>query len=78
MDIQTLKLDLVERIVKSENASILIKIKKLFQPEETDDWWEGLPREVQDSITEGLNDVDKGNVFTHEQIISEAKQKYGF
>ncbi len=78
MDIQTLKLDLIERIVKSENASILIKIKKLFQPEKTDDWWEELPREVQNSITEGLNDVDTGNIFTHEQIISEAKQKYGF
>lgn len=78
MDIQTLKLDLVERIVKTENTSVLVKIKQLFQPEKDEDWWEGLPREVQDSIAEGLNDVVNGNVFTHEQVISEAKQKYGF
>lgn len=78
MDIQALKLDLVERIIKSENATVLIKIKQLFQPQKAEDWWEGLPREVQDSIAEGLNDIDKGNVYTHEQVINDAKQKYGF
>lgn len=78
MDIQTLKLDLVEKIIQSEKTSVLIKIKELLQTENTVDWWDNLPQEIQESIFEGLNDVKEGKVFTHEQIISEAKQKYGF
>ena len=78
MDIQTLKLELVERIIQTENSSILIKIKKLFQPEKTEDWWDELPLEVQESIFEGLENIKEGNTFSHEQVILEAKQKYGF
>jgi len=78
MDIQALKLDLVEKIVQTEKTSILFKIKELLQNEKTSDWWENLPIEVQESIFEGLEDIKEGKVFTHDQIISEAKQKYGF
>ncbi len=40
------------------------------------DWWDKLPREVQESIMEGLDNVKNGNVFTYEQVVQEAKQKY--
>ncbi|HSO88005.1 MAG TPA: hypothetical protein VLQ91_15745 [Draconibacterium sp.] len=78
MDIQTLKLDLVEKIIQTEKPSILIKIKELLQTEKTEDWWDNLPQEIQESIFEGLDDVKKENLFTHEQVLQEAKQKYGF
>ena len=78
MDIQALKLDLVEKIIHTEKTSILYKIKDLLQSEKADDWWEDLPVEVQESIFEGMQDIKDGKVFTHEEIISEAKQKYGF
>jgi predicted transcriptional regulator len=78
MDIQALKLDLVEKIIHTEKTSTLFKIKDLLQDEKADDWWEDLPVEVQESIFEGMQDIKDGKVFTHEEIISEAKQKYGF
>ncbi len=78
MDIQALKLDLVEKIIHTEKTSTLFKIKDLLQEEKADDWWEDLPVEVQESIMEGLHDLKDGKVITHEEIISEAKQKYGF
>jgi predicted transcriptional regulator len=78
MDIQTLKLDLLEKIIQTEKSSILLKIKELFQDEKTSDWWENLPTEIQESINEGLDDIKEGRVFTQEQVMSEAKQKYGF
>ena len=78
MDIQTLKLDLVKKIINTEKPALLIKINKLLLNEKSEDWWDILPREVQDSIMDGLEDVEKGNLFTHEQVIEEAKQKYGF
>jgi predicted transcriptional regulator len=78
MDIQTLKLDLVSKIINIEKTSLLIEINKILQKENKTDWWDKLPVEVQDSIMEGMDDIQKGDVFTHEQVIQEAKQKYGF
>ena len=78
MDIPALKLDLVQKILSTKNPSLLVKINNLLQKEVEKDWWNQLPREVQDSIFEGIHDIEKGKVFTHEQVIQEAKQKYGF
>ena len=78
MDIQALKLDLVSKILSTEKTSLLLQIKNIFQKEDKTDWWDHLPVEVQESILKGLDDVKHGNVFSHNQILQEAKQKYGF
>jgi hypothetical protein len=78
MDIQTLKLDLVEKIINTEKTSLLLEISDLFSNNAKSDWWDKLPPEVQDSIKEGLKDVEEGNTYTHEQVMYEAKQKFGF
>jgi hypothetical protein len=78
MDIPALKLDLVQKILSTKNPSLLFKINNILQKEVEKDWWDQLPREVQDSIFEGINDIEKGNIFTNDQVIQEAKQKYGF
>ncbi len=78
MDIQTLKLDLVSKIISIDKPAILIEINKILQKEFKTDWWDQLPEEVQESILEGMDDVQKGNIFSHEQIMQEAKQKYDF
>ena len=78
MDIQALKLHLVEKIINTEKTSLLVKISKLLQNEKADDWWNELPAEVQSSIMDGLKDVKEGKTFTHDQVIREARQKYGF
>ena len=78
MDIQTLKLDLVSKIINIEKPALLIEINKILQKENKTDWWDKLPEEVQESILEGMYNVQKGNVYSHENIMQEAKQKYGF
>ena len=78
MDIPALKLDLVQKILSTKNPSLLFKINNILQKEVEKDWWDQLPREVQDSIFEGINDIEKGKKFTNDQVIQEAKQKYGF
>lgn len=78
MDIQALKLDLVEKIIQTEKPSILLKINNILQKNTDDDWWEKLPPEIQKSIKEGMKDVEKGDTFSHEHVIKEAKQKYGY
>ena len=78
MDIQTLKIDLAQKILKTKDESILAKVNDLFIQESEDDWWNELPKEVQDSISEGVRNINEGNLFTHDQVIQEAKSRYGF
>ena len=78
MDIQTLKLDLVQRILNTRNEAILAKVNNIFQEESDNDWWNQLPLEVQDAILNGISDINDGNTFANDQVIKEAKIKYGF
>ena len=78
MDIQALKLNLVEKILKTEKPALLLHIEKILEKENEQDWWDQLPAEVQQSIIDGAEDVDRERTFTHDQVIREAKQKYGF
>jgi len=73
MDIQALKLELVQKILNTERPSLLSEIDKIFQKEEKNDWWEQLPVEIQDSIMEGMDDIQKGNTFSSDQVFQEAK-----
>jgi hypothetical protein len=77
MDIQSLKLDLISKIVTINKPALLFKINEIIRKENNTDWWVDLPLEVQESILEGLADIQNGNVLTHEQVVQEAKQKYG-
>ena len=78
MDIQALKIDLAQKILHTQDPELLSIISSMFQKEVEKDWWDQLPQEVQDSIFEGIQDIEQGRVFTHDQVIQEAKQKYGF
>ena len=78
MDIQALKLDLVAKILSTEKSSLLLQIEKIFERENEQDWWDKLPKELQDAIMEGIEDISRGNSYSHEQVVREAKQKYGF
>lgn len=78
MDIQALKLDLVSKILNTEKPALLLQIEKLFEKEHDQDWWDKLPNEVQQAIMEGIEDVAKGNTYSHEEVVREAQQKYGF
>ena len=63
MDIPALKLDLVQKILSTKNPSLLFKINNILQKEVEKDWWDQLPFEVQDSIFEGIHDIENGKVF---------------
>ncbi|KAF0236242.1 MAG: hypothetical protein FD181_2895 [Prolixibacteraceae bacterium] len=78
MEIQSLKLDLVNKIIHTEDQSVLIKINKILSDEISGDWWDEFPKEVQESIMEEIKDVEEGRFYTHENVMQEAKQKYGF
>ncbi len=78
MDIQALKIDLVQKILLTNNPALLSRVNTILKKEVEKDWWDQLPVEVQESIIEGIHDIEADKVFTHEQVMQEAKQKYGF
>ena len=78
MDIQALKIDLVQKILNTQDPALLSTISNIIQKEVEKDWWDQLPQEIRDSIFEGIDDIEKGKVFTNDQVIQEAKLKYGF
>lgn len=78
MDIQALKIDLAKKILKSNKPALLQKVEQLFKMENDDDWWEDLPVEIQESIIQGLNEATDGNVLNHQQVVQEAREKYGY
>ena len=42
------------------------------------DGWEHLPEQVQIAIELGVEQADKGHIFTHEEVMSNLKKKYPF
>jgi hypothetical protein len=78
MDIQALKIELVQKILKSNRPSVLQKIDQIFRGEDTDDWWNELPQEIQDTIEDALKEAESDKLLTHEQVVQETRAKYGF
>lgn len=78
MDIQTLKIDLARKILNSNTPSVLEKVKQILKEENSEDWWNEIPPEIQEAIQDGLNQAESGDLLTHEQVVQEARSKYGF
>ncbi|MFA5327324.1 MAG: hypothetical protein WC384_06000 [Prolixibacteraceae bacterium] len=78
MDIQAQKIDLAQKILKSNNPVVLRKIDEILKMEDKKNWYEELPIEIQDSINLALEEMESGNLLTHEQVIQETRAKYGF
>jgi predicted transcriptional regulator len=78
MDIQSLKIELAQKILQTQNPELLFAINEIFDKASGSDWWDQLPKEIQTSIFEGLQDIEGGKVFTNDQVMKEAKEKYGF
>ena len=75
MNIQSKKIELVQLILNINKPALLDKIKQLLIQET--DWWDELSEEQKDSIEVGLEQANRGETLTHEQVVNEMKEKYG-
>jgi len=73
MSIQAEKLNVLQQIINSDDANLIKDIKSLINNREMD-WFDGLSKSQQNDVTEGLNQLDSGNFFSHE----EAKKRFGY
>lgn len=73
MNIQAEKLELVRLIVETDNPSILASIKRLFQKESKEDFWNKLSDDQRTEILEGLKEVEEGEVADYQEFIKKHK-----
>jgi hypothetical protein len=70
MNISTEKLDIIQRIIQIQDNDLIDLIKNIIDiPDSSEtDWWNQITQEEKESINRGLNDLQKGNVYSHDQI----------
>ena len=66
MDIQAEKLKLTELMLHTNNPTIIERISKIFQTEESQDIWEELSNDQQLELENALNQVKNGQTVPFE------------
>ena len=69
------KYDLIEKIVRTENETLLKQVKHLLEEEETESW-ESMSPDLKASIKKGLAQADKGQTSPHHQVMKRIRKKY--
>jgi TRAP-type C4-dicarboxylate transport system substrate-binding protein len=68
MDIRLEKIELVKKLLATENVSILKSIKELFEKEEKD-WWDELTEEQQNILNESMEEYERGEFSSFDDFI---------
>ncbi len=71
MDLQSEKLNVLQQIINSNDESLIRDIKSLITSRDFD-WFDGLSKHHQNDVLEGINQLDRGETFSHE----EAKKRF--
>jgi len=69
MDIQIEKLKLIKWLTDVNEPSVIKRFIAL-KNKEAADWWDQIGEEERAEIEEGLAEADKGEVLSHEEVMS--------
>ncbi|MBU2019744.1 MAG: hypothetical protein KJ941_08870 [Bacteroidetes bacterium] len=69
MDIQLEKQEIIERLLQTNDESIIASIKSLLTKEKKD-FWEELTQEQQNEISLSLQEFEEGKVSDFEEFIA--------
>ncbi len=59
----------VKQSIDNADEDLLLKIQSLVESEtDDDDWWESLPKNIQERIEESERQLDRGEGLTHEKV----------
>ena len=69
MSIQSEKNQLIQQIMELQDSSVIKKVRELLSKEtKNDDWYHSLSNFEKESIAKGLQDLENGNVVSHEKM----------
>jgi len=69
MNIQAEKLELVRKILDTDNPIILSSIKQIFTSSKKVDFWDSLPQSQKEEILKGIEEVENGETVDYEEFI---------
>jgi hypothetical protein len=67
MNIEAIKLELVNLLINTTNEEILLKIKRIYQEEM--DWWDEMSMEEKQELKEAIVEDEKGDYINHEDVM---------
>jgi predicted transcriptional regulator len=70
MDIQTEKIELAKMILSTNDLGLISQIKSLFKSKE-ENWWDELPANVKQGISESLEQADRGEFISYDEVKKE-------
>ena len=75
MDVQSEKYHLTQQIIKLQDTTVIKKIREVLTKTSSEDWCHTLSSSEKESISKGLQDLENGNVVSHQQVMSSIKSK---
>ena len=68
MDLQTEKIELAKRLLETEDESVLLQIKEVFDSHEKD-FWNDLPDHVKAGIERGRKQAAEGKLTPNDEVM---------
>ncbi|RZJ77220.1 MAG: hypothetical protein EOO47_17430 [Flavobacterium sp.] len=67
MNIEAEKLSVLQQIINTNDLDLIRDIKQLLNSKEVN-WFDGLSKVQRNDVEEGIAQLDKGEVLTHEDV----------
>ena len=71
--------NVIAQYMKNADDKILRIVKAVFETYQENtkaDFFDELPKEIQELLLESRDDIKKGNYITNEEMVAEVKEKY--
>ncbi|MFI5159706.1 MAG: hypothetical protein ACHQHN_00445 [Sphingobacteriales bacterium] len=68
MDIQAEKLNLLQTIMETNDAGLIMDVKSLLTSRK-DDWFDELSSDQKNDILTGLAEADRGETVSHDDVV---------
>jgi predicted transcriptional regulator len=75
MDLKTVKLELMQKILETNEENILEQVKMIFE-QSGQDWWDLVDDDEKAAINEGLDQLNSGQTIAHKEVMAKVKKKY--
>jgi hypothetical protein len=64
----------VKKYIDEADDHVVKMVYSLLEADREDDWWDDLPKEVQDSIDKAITQLDAGKGIPHEVVMKKYKK----
>ncbi|HZY35222.1 MAG TPA: hypothetical protein VFE53_01160 [Mucilaginibacter sp.] len=68
MNLQTEKIELAKRLLETEDESVLLQIKEVFESHDKD-FWRELPEHIKAGIERGRKQAAEGKLTPHDEVM---------